>query len=332
MKETLTQDEIFGTANATDFERTAFTKIPQPFIFAVIQKPTPQEALMEMHLSERAGAHAFELNLAWMRNEYRTAKALAPLFRRTTLPTVTTYRRYGREATDPGATAPADDVARMELQLQLVDVGCSGYDLELDTFDPQPRHDMSTQEGLANAMDPDSYPAEVTEDSEAVEKQMRLVEETHNRGGEVLASTHALTRLPIDKALWICKLAEERGCDALKIVRFNAIMEDIVDTLATTVALRRQGDIPFVMMAMGECGKLARITSALMGSMLVHSKRDYWPGAFTDQPLIRDVKAAFESIDYKINQRAEEVWPEWFAQPEIDSSIDLKSLLNGQLK
>lgn len=332
MKDTLMQDQIFGTANATDFKRALFTKIPQPFIFAVIQKATPQEALMEMHLSERAGAHAFELNLAWMRNEYRTAKALAPLFRRTTLPTVTTYRRYGREATDSGATAPADDVARMELQLQLVDVGCSGYDLELDTFDPQPRHDMSTQEGLAYAMDPDSYPAEITENPEAVEKQMRLVEETHNRGGEVLASTHALTRLPIDKALWICKLAEERGCDALKIVRFNAIMEDIVDTLATTVALRRQGDIPFVMMAMGECGKLARITSALMGSMLVHSKRDYWPGAFTDQPLIRDVKAAFESIDYKINQRAEEVWPEWFAQPEIDSSIDLKSLLNGQLK
>lgn len=331
MKETPTQDQIFGMENAVDFKRTAFTDVPQPFIFAVIQKPTPEEALLEMHQSERAGAHAFELNLAWMRDEYRTAKALAPLFRRTTLPTVTTYRRYGREATDAAATAAPDDVKRMELQLQLVDVGCSGYDLELDTFDPQPRHDMSSPEGIACAMNPESYPAEITEDSEAVEKQMRLIEETHARGGEVLASTHALTRLPIDKALWICKLAEERGADALKIVRFNAIMEDIVDTLATTVALRRQAEIPFVMMAMGECGKLARITSALMGSMLVHSKRDYWPGAFTDQPLIRDVKAAFESIDYKINQRAEEYWPEWFAQSEIDSSIDLKSLLNGQL-
>lgn len=176
MQETPTQDQIFGKANAVDWERTKFTEISRPFIFAVIQKPTPEEAMAEMHQSECAGAHAFELNLAWMRDEYRTAKVLAPLFRRTTLSTVSTYRRYGREATEARATAAPDDVERMELQLQLVDVGCSGYDLELDTFDPKPRHDMSSKEGIAYAMGPESYPAEVTEDPEAVEKQMRLIE------------------------------------------------------------------------------------------------------------------------------------------------------------
>lgn len=330
MKNKPTQNQITGMANAVDWERTAFTDIPQPFIFAVIQKPTPQAAIAEMHQSERAGAHAFELNLAWLHEEYRTAKHLAPLFRRTTLPTVTTFRRYGLEATDASVTTAPDDVARMQLQLQLVDVGCSGFDMEMDSFDPKPRHDMTTKEGMPYAMNPESYPAEVSEDPVAVDKQMRLIEETHKRGGQVLASTHALTRLPVEKALWICKLAEARGADALKIVRFNAILEDVVETLATTVALKRQAEIPFVMMPMGEYGKLGRITGALMGSMLVHSKREYWPGAFTDQPLIKDVKAAFEAIDYKITQRAEEYWPEWFAQDEIDSSIDLKSLLNGK--
>ena len=290
------------------------SEVPRPFICGVIREEDPASAIADMKLAECDGAQVFEFWVSTLRPEFRNVKALRLIFRATTLPIFTTNRRYGR-ATPAGADEPlvAEDAARMQLQLELIDLGSGGFDMELDTFDPVPGPPIRSEEGIRYSMDPSSPPREVTIDPVAVEKQVRMIEEAHRRGGEVMASSHCLTRITTEDVLWICRLAEERGCNLLKVVRFNQSYEDIVDTLAQTVALRRQAKIPFVMMAMGEYGKLSRLMSPLLGSMLCYCKHTYGPGAFTDQPLIRAAKAVFENVDYKITPRAAEFTPEWYA-------------------
>jgi hypothetical protein len=66
-----------------------------------------------------------------------------------------------------------DEETRTQLQLELIDVGSLGFDLELDTFDCS------------------SPPREISTEPRAVERLMRLIDDAHRRGGEVMASGHA---------------------------------------------------------------------------------------------------------------------------------------------
>ena len=277
------------------------TEIPRPFICCVlIDDPTPDHLIRTIKLAEYDGAHAFDLELQGVDESHRTPDALRRVFQHTSRPVFTVFRRY-RLAGDTFEAQAGRDAARMQLQLDMIDAGSVGFDMELDTFDPRPGPPSGTPEGKRYTFDRSSPPREVTHDPAAVERQMRLIEEAHRRGGEVLASAHALTRLSPDGAVAIGRLAEERGADAVKIVQFCASYEDVVECFASTVALRRALRIPFVMMAHGEYGKLVRPVTPLLGSMLVFAIQDYTPGSFLSQPLVRASKAVLDNFDFRIS-------------------------------
>ena len=287
-----------------------FRDIPQPFICCVlIDDPTPAGIIRTMKLAEYEGADAFDLELTGLEPEYRTPEALRQVFEVAERPIFTVYRRYMlRGSSDTGSTG-SDEEVRMRAQLDLIDIGSIGFDMELDTFDPHPGPRNTTPEGKRYSYDRSSPPREISTDPVAVERQMRLIAEAHRRGGEVMASCHALTRLTTEGALYIGRLAEERGADAVKIVQFCANYEDVAECLATTVALRRALKIPYVMMAMGEYGKLVRIMSPLLGSMLVFARQDYAVGSFLDQPPVRATRAFLDNADFRISRRAERFLP-----------------------
>jgi hypothetical protein len=285
------------------------TAIPRPFICGVlIDDATPDAVIRTIKLAEYDGADAFELDLQALAPEYRRPQAVAPIFGATNRPTFTVYRRYDMSQPEP-TWYERDEEARIRLQLDCLDAGSVGFDMELDTFDPNVEPWPQTPEGRRYAWDPTSPPREVSELPRVVERQRRVIEEAHRRGGEVLASTHSLTRLSVEECVRLGRLAQDRGADAIKIVRFSGSYEDIVETLAATVALRRALVIPFIMMAMGEYGKLTRPVAPLLGSMLVFAKQDYRPGGFYDQPPIRAMRAVFANIDLSITARAEQFLP-----------------------
>ena len=289
-----------------------FRDLPRPFICCVlIDDPTPDGVIRTMKLAEYEGADAFDLENQSLDSEYRNLAALDKVFKVATRPVFTVFRRYLLGNTE-FRDAAADEDARMRLQLDLIDHGSLGFDMELDTFDPQPKPRVDSPEGKRYNYDRQSPPREISHDPRAVERQMRLIDEAHRRGGEVLASSHALTRLTPASALAIGRIAEERGADALKLVQFCASDEDVVESLASTVLLKRELKIPFVMMAMGEYGKLNRIMAPLLGSMLVFARQDYRPGSFMDQPPVKAMRAFFSNADYRISKRAE-----WFLPAEV---------------
>lgn len=298
-------------AQAKRIVSVKFRELPRPFICGVlIDDPHPDAVIRTMKLAEYDGADVFDLELQGLDPEFRNAESLRPLFQLTTRPIFTVYRRYSIRGTEFIYNEPDED-ARMRAQLDLIDVGSMGFDLELDTFDPQPGPSYQSPEGKRYSYDRSSPPREVTTDSRAVERQMRLIEEAHRRGGEVLASAHTLTRLTPEGALKLGRLAEERGADAVKIVQLCLNDDDVVDSLASTVLLKRELNIPFVMMAMGEYGKLTRIIAPMLGSMLVFARQDYRPGSFLDQPPIRAMRAFYSNADFRITRRAE-----WFLPPD----------------
>lgn len=281
-----------------------FRDIPQPFVCGVlIDDPAPEGVLRTMKLAEYEGADAFDLELQGLDPEHRTPVALRPIFEMATRPIFTVYRRYSLRGSTLVANE-SDEAARMRAQLDLIDLGSIGFDMELDTFDPRPGPRWETDEGKRYSYDRTSPPREVSTEPRAVEGQMELIAEAHRRGGEVLASAHTLTRLTPAGALAIGRLAEERGADAVKIVQFCADYEDVLEALAASVLLKRELRIPFVHMAMGEYGKLVRPLAPLFGSMLVFARQDYAPGSFLDQPPIRAMRALLDNVDFRISRRA----------------------------
>jgi 3-dehydroquinate dehydratase len=286
-----------------------FAQLPRPFVCCVlIDDAEPAGVLRTMKLAEYDGADAFDLELQSLAPGSRTPRALLPIFENATRPIFTVYRRYTLEGSR-FVYAEADEEARMRAQLDLLDVGSIGFDMELDTFDPQPPQRTDTDDGKRRMYDRRSSPCEISADPRAIERQMRLIDEAHRRGGEVMASSHALTRLTPEGALAIGRMAEDRGADAVKIVQFCANDADVAEALASTVRLKHELRIPFVLMAMGEYGKLVRAMSPLLGSMLVFARQDYTPGSFLDQPPVRAMRALFSSVDFRISRRAESFLP-----------------------
>lgn len=283
--------------------------LSRPFLCCVlIDDRSPGELLRTIRLAEAAGAQAFELDLQALPPEYRTPEALAPVFEATARPIFTAYRRYDTSSPEPLPLAPGEE-KRIAAQLGLLAVGSAGFDMELDTFDPRPEPWPASDEGLRYSYDPASPPREVSPDPEADRRQRDVIAEAHARGGEVILSTHALTRLPAEEAVRVAKLAQDRGADLVKIVRLCVSDEDVVETLATTVALRRELRIPFVMMGQGEYGRLTRLMAPLLGSCLVFCRQTYSPGSFLDQPLIGTARAVLENVDTEVPARATRFLP-----------------------
>jgi hypothetical protein len=77
----------------------------------------------------------------------------------------------------------------MLLQLNCIELGSVGLDMELDTFDPRPEPWPTTAAGRAYSWDSTSAPRELTDARRAVAKQVQFVAAVHERGGEVLASS-----------------------------------------------------------------------------------------------------------------------------------------------
>ena len=181
--------------------------MPRPFLCCVLlDDRSPDELIRTIKLAEAEGAHAFELDLQVLPRHLRTSDALAQVFSATARPVFTAYRRFDPSAAEPQEPI-ADDDERVELQVELVRHGSAGFDLELDTFDPQPGPWFTSEEGIRYSNDPESAAREVSFDPIAAERQREVVAEVHELGGEVILSTHALTRLPVEAAVQIGQLA-----------------------------------------------------------------------------------------------------------------------------
>ena len=69
------------------------------------------------------------------------------------------------------------------------------------------------------------HPEELTEDETAIKKQMDLIDLLHQKGAEVLMSSHVLKYTPAERVLEIALAQKRRGADIIKIVTGADSME-----------------------------------------------------------------------------------------------------------
>ena len=190
------------------------------------------------------------------------------IFSHTDKPVYVTNYRLGQNE------GKADDVLGDEL-LELADCGATLCDVMGDMFDKQPD--------------------EVAVSKSAIEKQMKLIDELHKKGSEVLISSHIHKYTPAQRVLEIALEHQRRGADISKIVTGASTMEEQLENLKIINLLKEKLEIPFLFLAGGECRILRRIGGELGNCMYlcVHEYDEY---ATAVQPILQNVKAIRDNM------------------------------------
>lgn len=248
--------------------RRTFLNHEKALLTTMVQADNPDRIKELIDKSIPEGSEAFGMQFERMKKEYRNIDTYKELFSYTHKPVyVTNYRLSENE----GKT---DEVLADEL-VELAECGATLCDVMADYYDRQPD--------------------EVAVDKNAIKKQMGLIDRLHEKGAEVLMSSHVKKFTPAERVLEIAKEHERRGADICKIVTGADTMEEQIENLRIVNLLKENLNIPFLFLSSGECQILRRIGGELGCSMyLCVYEHDEFS---TDvQPLLKNMKKIRDNI------------------------------------
>ncbi len=235
----------------------------RPTITAMIKSSDTEKILVEIDKILEQGTDAFGFQIETLRPEERCEKNYKRIFdaMKGKPCYVTNYYR--------GNPVPiTDDEAMDELCLA---IQCGGMlaDIPADTYD--------------------RVPGEFSENPEAVEKQMRVVERIHAIGGEVLMSSHVLRYADCDEVMKIARAHRDRGADIAKVVTAAGSEAELLNNLRTTVILKERLGIPSLFLCIGTHCNRHRMVGPTIGSdmfLVVENSRE----GICPQPSIRQAR------------------------------------------
>lgn len=251
----------------TKMEKT-FLKYDKALLTVMVQADNPDRIKELMSKSLLNGAEGFGMQFERLHTQYRNKETYKSLFSYTDKPVYVTNYRLGENE------GKSDEILSDEL-LELADCGATLCDVMGDMFDKQPD--------------------EVAVSKKAIEKQMKLIDDLHKKGAEVLLSSHIHKHTPAQRVLEIALEHQRRGADISKIVTGASTMEEQLENLKIINLLKEKLDIPFLFLAGGECHILRRISGELGNCMYlcVHEYDEY---ATAVQPLLQNVKAIRDNM------------------------------------
>ena len=141
----------------------------------------------------------------------------------------------------------------------------------------------------------DRQPDELSTDEIAIKKQMDLIDKLHEKGSEVLISTHIHKFTSAERVLEIALEHQRRGADISKIVTGADTMEQQIENLRITNLLKEKLDIPFLFLSSGECNIHRRISGEL-GCCMYLCVYEYDNLSIPQQPLLKRVKAIRDNL------------------------------------
>lgn len=247
----------------------SFLNHDKTIITSMVQADNPDRIKQLMKKSAKQGAEAFGMQFEQMKPEYRTPEVYKSLFKyaKDKPVYVTNYRSRQNEG-------KSDEILAEEL-LELASCGATLCDVMGDYFDKQP--------------------GELTMNEEAIKKQVELIDNLHQKGEEVLMSSHIYTYTPAERVLEIALELQKRGADIAKIVTGAETMEEQIENLKIINLLKENLKIPFLFLCGGEC-KILRKIGGEIGNCMYLCVAEYDDFATPVQPLIENVKAIRDNI------------------------------------
>lgn len=247
----------------------SFLNREKAIITAMVQGDNPDRIKYLMDKSAEEGAEAFGMQFERMKSEFCNLAVYKELFAyaKDKPVYVTNYRTGNNE----GKT---DEILADEI-LQFGELGATLCDVMGDCFDKQPN--------------------ELAIDKRAIERQRELIKKLHNKGAEVLMSSHVMEYTPAERVLEIAFEHQRRGADISKIVTGADTMEQQIENLRIINLLKENLDIPFLFLCGGECQILRKIGGEL-GCCMYLTVCEHDEFATPVQPLLKQVKVIRDNL------------------------------------
>ncbi|MBE6557049.1 MAG: type I 3-dehydroquinate dehydratase [Ruminococcaceae bacterium] len=244
--------------------KPTFLNQQKPLLTAMVQEKTPEGAICVIMNSLYDGAEAFGIQLCNLLPEYRNVETLRKIFSYCEGRPIyiTSYRG--------AASKGLSDDERVELLLMGLEAGATLCDVIGDLYAP-------TTDQL-------------TFDVQAVEKQKALIRTIHERGGEVLISTHTSRYFTEDEVLAYAKEQIARGADVVKIVAKANSEDEQMDALHTIHRLHKELEKPFLFLVGGTHTRLVRQIGPALGVCMYLCVESYLPVTTKAQPRLRNTK------------------------------------------
>ena len=137
----------------------------------------------------------------------------------------------------------------------------------------------------------DRQPGEMTMDADAVKKQIELIDGLHQKGAEVLMSSHVLKFTPSEKVLEIAMEHQKRGADISKIVTWADTAEEELENLKIINMLRENLKVPFLFLSGGSNCRLVRRIGGEIGCSMYLYVHEHDEFATKEQPLLTKLKS-----------------------------------------
>lgn len=249
-----------------------------PYITTMIQTPTPDEFIAAARNAVCGGADAIGFQLCQLKKEYRTEENYRNMFAYVgDRPIyITNYDRGFSEG-------DSDDELVDGLKLAL-ECGADLADIPGDMF-----HKEKYQ---------------LTRDKIAIEKQMRLIDEIHSMGKQVLMSSHIFEFRSIDDLTEIANEQIKRGADVVKIVAASNTEDELLENLKSESELKRRIKKPFLFLSTGLHCKKHRMLGPYFGSCMWLTVYEYGAIDNKEQPLLKSVKAVRDNFDTTLHLRS----------------------------
>lgn len=237
----------------------------------ILQCKTPELAIGRIRNANCLGADAYGLQVESLDEEYQTPEVFSRIFKEGKGRPfyVTNYRKKNN-------AGKSDDELAAGL-ITLAESGAALCDVMGDLFCP--------------------HPEELTEDSNAVAKQMELIDELHQKGAQVLMSSHILKFTPAERVLAVATEQKRRGADVIKIVTGAENMEEQLENLRITSLLKKELGAPFLFLSGGECS-LHRRLSLKLGCCTALCVYEHDAASTASQPLLSTMKTIRDEIDF----------------------------------
>ena len=247
-----------------------FLNSDYPIITGMLKSTTKQDLLAEIKRVRADGAMAYGFQIEHLEDTLKTREGLGEILdAMSNKPVYVT--NYMRNNHTPNITW---ETLRDQLMMAL-ELGATLIDIPGDMFD--------TSE------------MELTMNKAAIEKQRRLIDEIHERGGEVLMSSHVLRYIPKETALMIALQHKERGADICKIVANASNDAELRENFEIIHLLESRLGLKHLTLCNGSHCKKHRRLGPLLGSSLFLATENAKAGQ--NQPTIAEAIALLKSVN-----------------------------------
>lgn len=252
--------------------KLSFLNHAEPWLTAMIQAKQPDDVIRQSKNAIAEGCTAFGLQVEDLAEQYRTKEQLQRMF------AAMGYRPVYLTNYRSGKNEGKSDAEIAEELLSFTDWGATLIDVIGDLYAPNDK--------------------QLAREPEAVAKQKALIRDIHDRGGEVLMSSHTFRFETAETVLDMALRQQESGADIVKIVTAGNSPDEEFENLRITRLLAEQLDVPFLFLSGGTHCKIHRMLGGVFGCCMTLCVERQEGVSTVYQPLIRAVKAVYDHFDY----------------------------------